>query len=53
MGNSPSKELVRAWLQRRRAQAAPLPSIEQLRRELGWTHEPRPCSAAPAPRGGK
>jgi len=31
-----SKEKVREWLQHRRLDKAPLPDIEQIRRELGW-----------------
>ncbi|WP_395407433.1 hypothetical protein ACHMW6_12635 [Pseudoduganella sp. UC29_106] len=39
MTQQPSKELVREWLQRRRAESSPPPSIEQVRRELGWKLE--------------
>lgn len=31
-----SKEKVREWLQHRRLDNAPLPDIEQIRRDLGW-----------------
>jgi hypothetical protein len=49
MTQRPSKELVREWLQRRRAQASPPPTMEQVRRELGWKLEEsvRRCLAAP------
>ena len=36
---APSKETVRAWLQRRRLQPEPLPEIEQIRAELNWRPE--------------
>lgn len=34
---NPTKEQVRAWLSQRLARRAPLPSLEQIRHELGWT----------------
>lgn len=37
MDNQPNKEIVREWLQRRVANPAPLPEMNQIRRELGWT----------------
>ncbi|HCY63758.1 MAG TPA: hypothetical protein DHV59_13220 [Oxalobacteraceae bacterium] len=37
----PTKEQVRAWLARRQARPVPLPSLEQIRQELGWTMENR------------
>lgn len=33
---SPSKEEVREYMQRRFAEKKPLPSLQQIRRELGW-----------------
>lgn len=35
--DSPTKYSVRAWLQLRQRQQAPLPGIAQIRRELGWS----------------
>jgi len=32
----PTKEQIRSWLQERRRQAGPPPSLDQVRRELGW-----------------
>lgn len=32
----PTKEQVRCWMARRLAQPVPLPSLEQIRRDLGW-----------------
>lgn len=32
----PTKEAVRAWMERRRSHAEPLPDRERIRRELGW-----------------
>lgn len=32
----PTKERVRAWMAERWAQPGPLPSLEQIRRDLGW-----------------
>lgn len=32
----PTKEQVRAWMAERLARPAPLPSLEQIRRDLGW-----------------
>jgi len=32
----PSKEVVRKWIQQRTKSSTPPPSIEQIRRELGW-----------------
>ena len=32
----PGKEAARDWLMQRQATRAPLPDIEQIRRELGW-----------------
>jgi len=34
--SKPTKEQVRAWLARRLARPMPLPSLEQIRQELGW-----------------
>jgi len=36
MSNPPTKEVVRQWLHQRQAGREPPPSIEQIRRELGW-----------------
>lgn len=36
MENKPTKELVRKWLQQRRLQSCPPPSIEEIRLALGW-----------------
>ena len=49
----PSKEEVRAWMARRRAcsrAGLPLPTPEEIRRELGWNQLPalQPAAAAPA-----
>jgi hypothetical protein len=41
------KERVRHWLQRRWRERAPLPSPEQIRKELGLSHEPQPAGQAP------
>lgn len=42
--DGPTKHSVRAWMQHRQNQRAPLPDIAQIRRELGWqrTHAPEP-----------
>ena len=34
----PTKEQVRAWLAERRQAAQPLPSGDQIRRQLGWQY---------------
>lgn len=36
MDNAQIRRLTRAWLMQRRAQPAPLPSLEQIRRAVGW-----------------
>jgi hypothetical protein len=36
MDKQTNKERVREWLKRRRSNPAPLPEINQIRRELGW-----------------
>lgn len=43
----PTKEQVRAWLAGRLAQPTPLPSLEQIRQELGWIMEDRQFSSMP------
>jgi hypothetical protein len=53
MTQQPSKELVREWLQRRRAQSTPPPTMEQVRRELGWKLEESVRSGLAAPQGAK
>jgi hypothetical protein len=35
--NQPTKEQVRHYLETRRTQASPPPSITEIRRQLGWT----------------
>ena len=35
--NQPTKEQVRQYLETRRTQASPPPSITEIRRQLGWT----------------
>jgi hypothetical protein len=37
MSNQPTKEIIRAWLQQRQTHREPLPSNEQIRRQLGWS----------------
>jgi hypothetical protein len=32
----PTKESVRDWLRQRVTEHAPLPSLEEIRRQLGW-----------------
>lgn len=32
----PTKEQVRAWMAERLARPVPMPSLEQIRRDLGW-----------------
>lgn len=32
----PSKELVRTWMQQRQAGRQPLPTPDEVRRQLGW-----------------
>lgn len=32
----PTPAQVRTWMQQRQAERAPLPSIEEIRRQLGW-----------------
>ncbi|WP_147383851.1 hypothetical protein [Noviherbaspirillum sedimenti] len=32
----PTKEQVRSWMVERLARPSPLPSLEQIRRDLGW-----------------
>jgi hypothetical protein len=34
--NRPGKEAVRAWMRQRRMAATPPPSMEEIRRALGW-----------------
>lgn len=34
--DTPCKHSIRAWMQHRQRQQAPLPDIAQIRRELGW-----------------
>lgn len=34
--NRPTKEQVRNWMAERLARPVPLPSLEQIRRDLGW-----------------
>lgn len=48
MIHQPSKELVRDWLLRRRTQSEPPPTMEQVRRELGWKLEQDSRRAGPA-----
>jgi hypothetical protein len=36
MHNQPTKESIREWLQRRQTERQPPPSIERIRRQLGW-----------------
>lgn len=38
--NHPDKQLVRAFMQKRAAEHKPPPSLEQIRRELGWNLNP-------------
>ncbi|MES2258383.1 MAG: hypothetical protein V4724_07685 [Pseudomonadota bacterium] len=45
--NTPSKEQIRAWLLGRRSHRMPLPSAQEIRRELGWNKAPlksAPCA---------
>lgn len=39
----PSKEAIREWMTQRQVKSAPLPDLDQIRRELGWKFldEPR------------
>lgn len=37
------KERVRAWLRQRSRERAPLPSMEQIRQELGWCRRHQPA----------
>jgi hypothetical protein len=41
------KERVRHWLQQRWRERAPLPSPEEIRKELGWSRVPQPAGRAP------
>jgi hypothetical protein len=34
--SKPSNQQVRDWLQERQAQRTPPPSLEEIRRQLGW-----------------
>jgi L-amino acid N-acyltransferase YncA len=45
----PTKEQIREWLAKRRRKHAPVPDIEQIRRQLGWTvsGSVEPCAAMP------
>lgn len=45
----PTKEQVRAWLAGRLAQPMPLPSLEQIRQELGWATGERQMSSMSDP----
>lgn len=36
MQQKPTKEAVRAYLQHRAKEKAPVPSVEEIRRQLGW-----------------
>lgn len=38
------KERVRSWLGQRWRERAPLPPMEQIRRELGWSKTPKPAT---------
>ncbi|HJV87560.1 MAG TPA: hypothetical protein VJ698_18975 [Noviherbaspirillum sp.] len=50
MNNLHTKQLVRAWLQRRQAHPEPPPELEQIRREVGWAaQEEKPEVPAPGP----
>jgi hypothetical protein len=46
----PSKEAIRLWLQQRQCQRTPVPDIEQIRREVGWSApaDTKPCQQDPA-----
>jgi hypothetical protein len=46
----PSKEAIRRWLQQRQFQRTPVPDIEQIRREVGWSTptDGKPCQQNPA-----
>lgn len=46
---NPTKEQVRKWLFGRQQSRAPLPSPDELRRQLGWTYEPKPKNAKVGP----
>lgn len=46
---NPTKEQVRQWLFGRQQSHAPLPSANELRRQLGWTYERKPKSAKSCP----
>lgn len=41
------RQLIRAWMAQRRAHPEPLPSLDQIRRAVGWTEHDRPedCAA--------
>lgn len=47
--NHPSKELVRDWMRQRQGEHRPPPTLDEIRRQLGWelveaeraTNEPR------------
>lgn len=41
------RQLIRAWMAQRRDHPEPLPSLEQIRRAVGWAEEDRPedCTA--------
>lgn len=43
--NRPSKEQVRQWLQSRHNLRVPLPALDELRRQIGWSS----CAGYPAP----
>ena len=41
----PTKEQVRQWLHKRRTMPMPLPPLETVRAEVGWTVAPAVCTA--------
>jgi hypothetical protein len=49
MHNQPTKEHIRQWLHERQTERAPPPSIERIRRQLGW-NPPELTTKCVAPR---
>ncbi|MES2263696.1 MAG: hypothetical protein V4724_34690 [Pseudomonadota bacterium] len=42
---NPTKEQIRQYMEQRRARQCPPPSIQEIRRQLGWDLESRPLAS--------
>ncbi|WP_177307568.1 hypothetical protein [Pseudoduganella namucuonensis] len=52
MDNDRIRQLMRAWMARRRVHPEPLPSLEQIRHAVGWAEEGPPQDDTPAAMAG-